>query len=116
MLSFASTLISYECIIKTAEPILMAIKKRTSWEITHVLFYYSNFCFVESWKLFTTVATSPYHVFAPSKVSMVKLMLDLDCCAETDLLSVTNLSRSLCKKIKKICKFTCVILRYVRNF
>jgi hypothetical protein len=41
------------------------------------LFYYSNFCFVESWKLFTTVATSPYHVFVPSKVSMSKLMLYL---------------------------------------
>ena len=74
-------------------------------------------CFIfVSWKLFTTVATSRYHVFVPSKVSMVKLMLDLDCCAETELLSVTNLRRSLCRKNKQICQFTCVILRYVRNF
>ena len=46
MLSFASTLISCECIIKTAEPILMAIKKRTSWEITHVLFCYSTLFYI----------------------------------------------------------------------
>ena len=76
-LSFASNTISCECIIKTAEPILMAIKKELFGRSPMCLFYYSNFCFVESWKLFTTVATSPYHVFVPSKVSMLKLMLYL---------------------------------------
>ena len=74
-------------------------------------------CFIfVSWKLFTTVATSPYHVFVPSKVSIVRFILDLDCCAETALLSVTNLGTVLCRKFENICQFTSVILRYVRNF
>ena len=39
--------------------------------------FYFIYYIVESWKLFSTVATSPYHVFVPSKVSMLKLMIDL---------------------------------------
>ena len=49
-----------------------------------LFFYY----FVESWKLFTTVATFPYLYFiallCQVKSLIVMLILDLDFCAETD--------------------------------
>ena len=54
-----------------------------------------------SWKLFTTVATSPYLYFiallCQVKSLIVRFILDLDYCAETDFLAVTNLGKILCR-------------------
>ena len=55
------------------------------------MFLLQYFCFIfESWKLFTTVATSPYLSFiallCQVKSLIVRFILDLDYCAETDFL------------------------------
>ena len=67
------------------------------------------FIFV-SWKLFTTVATSPYLNFVALlcqvKSLIVRFILDLDYCAETDFFAVTNLGKILCRKLRKLCQFT----------
>ena len=48
------------------------------------------YCIVESWKLFNTVATSPYlyliALLCQVKSLIARFILDLDYCAETDFL------------------------------
>jgi hypothetical protein len=59
-------------------------------------------CFIfVSWKLFTTVATSPYHVFVPSKVSMLKLMLYLGSLRRNSIAVCHESGHSSLQKIQK---------------
>ena len=66
-----------------------------------------------------TVATSAYHVYfivVPSKVFDSTVDTRFGFLRRNRFLPVTNLSRSLCRKLVKCWKNSCVILKYVRNF
>ena len=101
MLSFASNTISCECIIKTAEPILTAIKKRTSWEITHVLFCYSTLfyiCVLEVVYYCSNLSLSYFIAFVvPSKVFDSKVNTRFGLLRRNRFLAVTNLGLILCR-------------------
>ena len=55
-------------------------------------------------------------IVVPSKVFDSKANTRFGLLRRNRFLAVTNLSSSLCTRFIKIFQFTCVILRYVRNF
>ena len=65
------------------------------------LFYYSIFFYICVLEVVTTVATSTYLYFiallCQVKSLIVRFILDLDYCAETDFFAVTNLGLILCR-------------------
>ena len=83
-------------------------------------FYYSTlflFCVLEVVYYCSKLSLSQFSVLlCQVKSLIVRFILDLDYCAETDFFAVTNLGKILCRYLRKLCQFTCVILRYVRNF
>ena len=79
-------------------PSWKALKKSTSWQITHGFILLLFCCVLE---VVTTVATSLYHIVVPSKVSNSKVDTRFGFLRRNRLLAVTNLSWSLCRKLVK---------------
>ena len=57
-----------------------------------------------------------YCIDVPSKVFDSNVDTRFGLLRRNRFLTVTKFSSPVCRQLRKFCKFTCVILRYVRNF